>query len=124
MVITTCYTAPILEQLVPAGDGFKRRAVDGGLMRASSAHCLEALKFCASAFLKHWDALSAYPASMKPGQPYRRREADKLVHSTAGAEAVFPEFDVRFPCMPAYTRRAIVADALGIVSSYVSNHRN
>ena len=47
-----------------------------------------------------------------------------LIHTTKDSIAKYPEFDEKFPYMPSYTRRAIVADALGIVRSYKSNHKN
>ena len=34
------------------------------------------------------------------------------------------KFDLKFPKMPGYTRRAIIADAFGMVKSYRSNHKN
>jgi hypothetical protein len=42
----------------------------------------------------------------------------------ASSKAKYKSFDEKFPNMPSYTRRAVVADALGIVSSYISNHKN
>ena len=84
----------------------------------------EALKLCVEVFLKEWDRLKDVPKTPQAGQPYQRREAEKLIHTTKGHTAPYPEFDQRFPDMPSYTRRAIIADALGKVSSYLSNHEN
>ena len=54
----------------------------------------------------------------------RKRLIDTLVHRTKTAAPKYPEFDLRFPKMPGYTRRAIIADAFGMVKSYRSNHKN
>ena len=123
MRITTCYTVPIQQQMFPGrGEGsFAWRPVDGALMKSTSDLCLEALRCCADIFLKEWGYLSSLPVSRKAGRLSRKRAADLLVHSTRDNEARYPGFDGRFPYMPAYTRRAVVADALGMVSSYMSN---
>ena len=123
MRITTCYTVPIQQQMLPGrGEGsFAWRPVDGALMKSTSDLCLEALRCCADIFLKEWGYLSSLPVSQKAGRLSRKRAADLLVHSTRDNEARYPGFDGRFPYMPAYTRRAVVADALGMVSSYMSN---
>lgn len=46
------------------------------------------------------------------------------IHSMKGSRAKYPRLDREFPYMPAYMRRSIVADALGMVKSYRSNHEN
>ena len=118
MRVTTSYTVWIKNQLE---DG-SIRPVDGRVMKQTSVLCLEALKLCAGIFLSEWGYLSALPAGQKAGAISRRRGADLLIHSTKANRARYPVFDARFPYMPAYTRRAIIADALGMVGSYVSNH--
>ena len=98
--------------------------VDDKLMKRTSSVCLEALRYCVDVFLLEWDYLSSLPTSMKAGTLPRKRAADMLIHSTKDNPAKYTDFDNRFPYLPAYTRRAIIADALGKVSSYVSNHNN
>ena len=130
MKITTCYTVTIKQQVVfsASKDDDKaikeQHAVDGSLMKHTAEYCLGALKLCTDIFLKEWDHLSTLPTGQKPDVLSRKRGADILIHSTKNSNASYPEFDAAFSYMPAYTRRAIIADALGIVSSYKSNLSN
>ena len=50
--------------------------------------------------------------------------AEHLVHSTSANTAKYPEFDRQFYKMPSYFRRAVIAEAIGIVSSHVSRMEN
>ena len=86
--------------------------------------CLDALRYCTEVFLSEWGYLSGFPVSIKPGVVNRGRAANALIHSTKWHPAKYPQFDRDFQNFPSYTRRAVVADALGKVSSYISNHRN
>ena len=128
MKITTCYTVPIKRQLTTTGRAKGERKITGSrpvndtLMRRTADLCLDALKFCVDAFLSEWGYLSSLPVTQKAGVMSRRRAADLMVHSTKDNNAPYQDFDRLFPYMPAYTRRSIIADALGMVSSYVSNH--
>ena len=115
MEIITCYTADIRKQLTDRGE----RPVDDRLMKMTADICLKALKYCTDIFLSEWDCLSGIKGSTN-----RRRACDLLIHSTKGHPAKYPQFDRDFKNFPSYTRRAVVADALGKVSSYVSNYRN
>lgn len=128
MEVRTCYHVDIKNQLDVSDAGGSAivcpHKVDGELMRRTADTCLAALKFCAGVFLKEWDSIEAYPVTPSKGIISRRRKGDLLVHSTKGTQAEYPEFDALFPNMPSYMRRAIVADAIGLVSSFVSNHRN
>lgn len=128
MDITTSYCIDLKHQFYPAGRnpaGEPRTGkIDARLMWETSSVCLETLKLCTQIFLAKWDTLSAYPVTPVKGGTCRRAQAEKLVHSTKANHAPYPEFDRLFPGMPSYTRRSIIADALGLVSSYVSNHRN
>lgn len=99
------------------------RIVDS-LMRETADVCLKALRYCGDVFLTNWDMLSKFPLTAKKGGFSRRSQAEKLIHSTSMNQAVYPEFDRMFAGMPSYTRRAVIAKALGIVSSYRSNHKN
>lgn len=128
--ITTSYTVAIKKQIVPVmgTDGtvsdVRQCCVNDALMKSTSDICLAALKLCTEIFLKEWDRLSALPTGQKKGVLSRKRGADIMIHGTKKNKAQYPEFDKQFPCMPSYTRRAIIAYALGKVSSYVSNHNN
>ena len=123
--IKTCYTVKIQKQLDATQDKtteklniVRERAVDSRLMRQTSLICLEALKFCVSVISKEWDTIMSVESKL------RKRLIDTLVHRTKTAAPKYPEFDLRFPKMPGYTRRAIIADAFGMVKSYRSNHKN
>ena len=120
MKVITCYTADIRSQLTDKGT----RQVDDRLMRRTADTCLDALRYCAGVFLSEWGYLSGFPASIKPGVVNRNRAANALIHSTKGHPAKYLQFDKDFPNFPSYTRRVVVADALGKVSSYISNHKN
>lgn len=113
--ITTCYKADIRGQVTPDG---KTVRVSDALMKTTADTCLAALRFCADAFLAEWNVLSPLRGVI------RRKRGEDLIHSTKTVKAACPAFDTKFPNMPSGMRRAIVADALGIVSSYLSNHRN
>ena len=115
MEIITCYTADIRKQLTDRGE----RPVDDRLMKTTADVCLKALKYCTDTFLSEWDCLSGIKGSIN-----KRRACDLLIHSTKDHTAKYPQFDRDFKNFPSYTRRAVVSDALGKVSSYVSNHRN
>ena len=59
-----------------------------------------------------WDELAVIT------EPHNRfNTADQLVHTTKKNQARF-DFDLRFPKMPSYLRRAAIQHALGSVSSY------
>lgn len=87
-------------------------------MRQTSDLCLSALKLCVDIFLKEWDDLSG----LKPKE--RKSAAERLIHTTRDNIAKYPEFDELFPYMPSGIRRAVRSDALGMASSYKSNHKN
>ena len=131
MEIITCYTVDINKQYSLIRDKKKKPVlmseipVDGRLMQKTSDICLAALKMCTEIFLSEWDYLSKLPKAQKKGTVSQKRGADMLIHITEDNPAVkYPEFDRKFPYMPSYTRRAVIADALGMVNSYKSNHEN
>lgn len=126
MTISTCYTSELKAQLEIDGNGsvIKANKVDKHLMGTSSQVCLDALRFCVDTFLKEWDYLLTFPSSARKGVTHRKRAADLLIHSTKDSSARYGEFDERFPYMPSYTRRSIIAKAPGMASSYKSNHKN
>lgn len=117
MNIITSYTVPIKCQMeVESGKAMSTHKVDDSLMKSTRDVCMEALRFCVDVYLREWNEIhgTIYKARM--------RKCDVLVHSTVTNKAKYPEFDKMFPYMPSYTRRAIVKKALGIVSSYKTNH--
>lgn len=132
MEITTCYTVKIRAQMKSSFSGKKKstddfageKAVSDRLMNQTAAECLSAYKMCLGIFLKRWDEIRQYPSSVQNEGLNRRRFCDLLVHSTRHSSAEYPEFDKSHGRMPAYTRRAIISDALGAVSGYVSNHES
>ena len=63
-------------------------------------------------YAQAWDELEAITEPKK-----RFNTAEHLVHTTKKNQARF-DFDLRFPKMPSYLRRAAVQHALGSVSSY------
>ena len=122
MEIHTCYTVKIKHQLDAVPDRktkklniSRKRRVDDRSMQQTAEICLEALRFCVDVALKEWDHVKAQE---------RRRAFDILLHGSKKEAPKYPEFDIRFPNMPAYMRRALIADAIGMVKSYRSNHAN
>jgi hypothetical protein len=57
----------------------------------------------------------------KPKEQYNYME--RLIHNTKHNTASY-DFDCKFYKFPSYLRRCVIADALGIVSSYRSNLEN
>ena len=117
--INTCYVAKIQNQLDAAQDKKTgklnisgKHRVNDRLMCQTASVCLEALKFCVSVIQTEWDVIMATESK------YRRRLIDTLIHEAKTTKPKYPEFDKRFPYMPAYTRRAIIADAFGEASLY------
>ena len=46
---------------------------------------------------------------------------ERLVHSTSRREAAYPSFDIRFPKLPSYLRRAAIFEAVAAVMLYRKN---
>jgi len=126
MKINTCYTSELKAQLEIGRDGaiVKAYKVNARLMDTTNRICLDALEYCVNTFLKEWDYLLMFPSSSRKGVTHRKRVADLLIHSTKDSTARYEEFDKLFPYMPSYTRRSIIAKALGMASSYKSNYKN
>lgn len=125
MEINTCYVCKIKNQLDAVRDKKTKtlevsgkHQVDDRLMRQTADVCLEALKFCVSVIQSEWDVIMAV------GSKQQKRLIDTLVHKTKKDTPKYPEFDEQFPNLPAYTRRAVIADAFGMVKSYRSNLEN
>ena len=66
----------------------------------------------------HWDEMTDFEY-MKQRMTY----TEKLIHSTNRNKAHY-NFDEIFPKFPSYLRRAVLNQALGIVSSYLNNLAN
>ena len=75
----------------------------------------DALRFVIPIVDAHWDDLKSFEY-MKQRMTY----TEKLIHSTDVNQARYG-FDEEFPKFPSYLRRAVLNDAIGIVSSYRSN---
>ena len=125
MQITTCYTAKVQGQLDVVQDKKTKSLVVSGkhrvdefLMEETASICLAALKFCVSVVQEEWDSIMAVPSVE------RKRLIDTMIHETSGNKPKYTEFDQLFPGIPAYTRRAVIADAFGMVKSYRSNLTN
>ena len=78
----------------------------------------EALSFLIPIVNKEWDIIST-ASGVK-----RKTIVEHLIHTTKDNEAKYSEFDQLFFKMPSYFRRGVIADAIGIVSSYRSNYEN
>ena len=132
MDITSCYTVKLKAQMTsrcPGGkcsaDDFTGEAkVSDTLMHSTANECLSAYSMCCALFMKDWDEIRLYPSRPELGARNRRRFCDILIHSTKDSAARYPEFDKEHAGFPSYMRRAVIADAIGAVSSYVSNHEN
>lgn len=78
----------------------------------------EALRFVIPIVDARWNELKDFE-HMKQ----RMTCTEKLIHSTHDNQARY-DFDKEFPKFPSYLRRAVLNDAIGIVSSYLSNLAN
>ena len=66
----------------------------------------------------HWDEMKDFKYKNQ-----RMVYTEKLIHFTANNQAQY-NFDTEFPKFPCYLRRAVINQALGIVSSYHGNLAN
>lgn len=105
--------------------GFLKKVnVSDSLMKMTSEICLATFKYCVDVFLSEWAYLSTIPTSLQKNAPCRKQVARMLIHTTKDNTAKYPEFDEKFPNFPSYMFRSVTTDALGAVSSYMSNHAN
>ena len=79
----------------------------------------DALSLLISIVNNEWDVLSIIK-----GNKAKQMEVEHLIHSTSKSTAKYPKFDKQFYKMPSYFRRAVISEAIGIVSSYKSNYKN
>ena len=66
-----------------------------------------------------WDVISIIKSPKA-----KQQLVEHLIHSTKYNTAKYPEFDKQFYKFPSYLRRAVISEAIGIVSSYKSNYKN
>ena len=71
-----------------------------------------AVSYLTEVYAQVWEELERIPGTKK-----RFNEAEHLIHTTKKNQARF-DFDIRFPKMPSYLRRASIQHALGSISSY------
>ena len=74
----------------------------------------QAVSYLTEIYEQVWTELKMIPEAKK-----RFNAAEHLIHTTKKNHAHF-DFDIRFPKMPSYLRRAAIQHALGSVSSYES----
>lgn len=77
-----------------------------------------ALAFLIPVVYENWDAVSQIV-----GRQRQMLFVEHLIHTTKNHTAKY-DFDGRFYKFPSYLRRAAINEAIGCVSSYVSNHKN
>ena len=77
-----------------------------------------ALAFLIPVVYENWEAVSQIK-----GKHEQLTFIEHLTHTTKSYMAKY-DFDVRFYKFPSYLRRAAINEAIGCVSSYVSNHKN
>ena len=69
--------------------------------------------------LENWEQLS-----QTDGTVYKQRLVESLVHATKKNPNPLYDFDAKFYKMPCYLRRSAINEAIGKVSSYISNLSN
>ena len=77
-----------------------------------------AVSYLLGPVLDKWDDLSAIDTQLE-----RKTFIENQIHTTKDNTAVY-DFDQRFYKFPSYLRRSAIADAIGAVSSWKSNHKN
>ena len=98
MKITSSYGVELRKQNIPI-----RQTLD--VYRSAVSYLTEIYE-------QVWEELERIPETKK-----RFNEAEHLIHTTKKNQARF-DFDIRFPKMPSYLRRAAIQHALGSISSY------
>ena len=98
MKITSSYGVELRKQNIPI-----RQTLD--IYRS-------AVSYLTDIYAQVWEELEGILEAKK-----RFNEAEHLIHTTKKNQARF-DFDIRFPKMPSYLRRAAIQHALGSVSSY------
>ena len=98
MKITSSYGVELRKQNIPI-----RQTLD--VYRSAVSYLVEI-------YAQVWEELEGILEAKK-----RFNEAEHLIHTTKKNQARF-DFDIRFPKMPSYLRRAAIQHALGSVFSY------
>ena len=98
MKIASSYGVELRKQNIPI-----RQTLD--IYRSAVSYLIEI-------YAQVWEELEGILEAKK-----RFNEAEHLIHTTKKNQAHF-DFDLRFPKMPSYLRRAAIQHALGSVSSY------
>ena len=98
MKITSSYGVELRKQNIPI-----RQTLD--VYRSAVSYLTEIYE-------QVWEEPERIPETKK-----RFNEAEHLIHTTKKNQARF-DFDIRFPKMPSYLRRAAIQHALGSISSY------
>ena len=78
-----------------------------------------AVKFIANVVLENFETISTFE--------YKEQQAmfiESLIHTTKNNKALYEDFDKNFYKFPSYFRRDAIRQALGFVSSYMSNLKN
>ncbi len=83
----------------------------------------KALAFLIPVVTDEYDNIVAAGTNAKSKSKAMFNFAEKLFHTTKDNTAKYC-FDTLFPKMPSYLRRAVIADAIGCVRSFKSNHEN
>ena len=92
-------------------------SLDKKTLNATLSMCRKALGYIVCVLNDHYDDWSALTGTD------RFNKAEHLIHSTRHNQAVC-DFDKHFYKFPSGIRRSAVAEAIGIVCSYRSNHKN
>ena len=79
----------------------------------------KALSFLIPLVNSEWDVISVAKSPKE-----KKTLVEHLIHSTKGNTAKYTKFDELFYKFPSYLRRAVISEAIGIVSSYKSNYKN
>ena len=76
----------------------------------------EAVEYLITPVKDHYEELEKIK-----GSNYRQQFIERLVHSTKNHKALY-DFDQKFYKFPSYFRRSAIRQAIGAVSSYMTNH--
>ena len=79
----------------------------------------DVIAYLISVCQEQWQNIELLPENNE-----RDHYVEHLVHSSKSNVAGYSDFDTLFPKLPSYLRRAAIRKALGMVSSYSSNHQN
>lgn len=108
MTVTTSYAVDIRKN--KNIDSAYKATLD--LYRCAVSWCIAVVQEC-------WDEIQ--PIKFSTG---RMKHIDAHMHVTKVHPEPEHDFDTAFPNTPVYFRRAVIMDAVGAYSSYISNHAN